>query len=83
MLESRLADTPMDSNVKLDGENSLKFEDKKRCRSLVEKWTYLTIIRLDITFVVCAVSHYIQDLKKIYWEAVYRILRYLKRTIGI
>lgn len=86
ILGSMPVDTPMDPNLKLDEtdekENPM-FEDRKRYRSLVGKLIYLTVTRPDITFAVAAVSQYMQNPRKVHWEAVCRILNYLKKTIGM
>jgi hypothetical protein len=45
LLGARPADTPMDSTVKLDGEQSELFSDVGRYRRLVGKLIYLTVTR--------------------------------------
>ena len=41
---------------------------------------YLTVLRLDITYIVSVVSQFIHDSRKLHWEVICRILRYLKRA---
>ena len=83
MLGSKLADSPMDPNTNLDDEGSPNFEDKRRYRRLVGKLIYLTVTRPDITFAVSAISQYMHNPRKVHWEGVCRILRYLKQSIGM
>ena len=78
LLGARLADTPMDSTVKLDGEHGELFSDVGRYRRLVGKLIYLTITCPDITYAVGVVSQYMHALHQPHYEAIYRILCYLK-----
>ena len=81
MLGSKPCDTPMDLNLKLDSSGSEEFKDKRRFRSLVGKLIYLTVTRLDITFVVGVVSQFMENPKQIHWDAISRVLIYLNGTI--
>ena len=83
MLGSKPCDTPMDSNLKLDSSGSEEFKDKRRFRSLVGKLIYLTVTRPNITFVVGIVSQFMENPKQIHWDAISRVLKYLKGTIGM
>ena len=49
LLGARPANTPMDSIVKLDGEQGKLFSDVGRYRHLLGKLIYLTVTRPDIT----------------------------------
>jgi hypothetical protein len=82
LLGARPADTPMDSTVKLDGEHGELFSDVGQYRRLVWKLIYLTVTRPDITFVVGVVSQYMHAPRQPHYEAIYRILRYLKGAPG-
>jgi len=55
MLKCKSIDSPMDVNTKLLPDQRELLEDAGRYRRLVEKLNYLTVIRPDITFVVCVV----------------------------
>ena len=46
------------------------------------KLIYLTVTRPDITFAVGVVSQFMQNPKQQHWEAVCRILKYLKSAPG-
>ena len=78
LLGTRPVDTPMESTVKLDGERGVPFIDVGCYRRLVGKLICLTVTRLDITYVVGAVSQYMHASRQPHFEAVCRILRYLK-----
>lgn len=52
MLGSKIANTTMDSTIKLGSENNKKIVDRARYQRLVAKLIYLTHTRPDISFVV-------------------------------
>ena len=83
MLAVKLAETPMEQNVDLNGDDSIIFSNKRRYWSLVGKFVYLTITKLDINFLVSAVSQFMEAPEQIHWKAMCRILKYLKGTIGM
>ncbi|RVW82042.1 Retrovirus-related Pol polyprotein from transposon RE2 [Vitis vinifera] len=56
--------------------------DPGRYRRLVGKLNYLTITRPDISFPVSVVSQFLQSPRDNHWDAVIRILRYIKGTPG-
>lgn len=56
--------------------------DKYKHQRLVGRLIYLSHIRPDIAFTVSITSQYICDPRKKHMKAVYRILRYLKGTLG-
>ncbi|RVW46759.1 Retrovirus-related Pol polyprotein from transposon RE2 [Vitis vinifera] len=56
--------------------------DPGRYRRLVGKLNYLTITRPDISFPVSVVSQFLQSPCDSHWDAVIRILRYIKSTPG-
>ncbi|XP_042056507.1 secreted RxLR effector protein 161-like [Salvia splendens] len=57
-------------------------EDKAKYRRLVGKLIYLTVTRLDISFDVGLVSHFLDKPKQVHWDAVIRILQYIKKSPG-
>ena len=79
---SKPVDTPMDSNVKFSKTEGEDFKDAERYRRLVGKLIYLTVTRPDIIFSVGVVNQFMQNPKLSHWEAVCRILRYLKGSPG-
>ncbi|RVW40927.1 Retrovirus-related Pol polyprotein from transposon TNT 1-94 [Vitis vinifera] len=58
------------------------FRRPGRYRRLVGKLNYLTITRPDISFPVSVVSQFLQSPCDSHWDAVIRILRYIKSTPG-
>ncbi|RVW60977.1 Retrovirus-related Pol polyprotein from transposon RE2 [Vitis vinifera] len=82
MLDCKPVDTPMDPNVKLVPGQGEPLGDPGRYRRLVGKLNYLTITRPDISFPVSVVSQFLQSPCDSHWDAVIRILRYIKSTLG-
>ena len=82
MLDCKPVDTPMDPNVKLVPSQGELLRDPGRYRRLVSKLNYLTITRPDISFLVSVVSQFLQSPCDSHWDAVVRILRYIKGTPG-
>ena len=78
----RPVDSPMDPNLKLMADQSEVYPDSKRYRRLVGKLINLTITRPDIFFAVGVVSQFMQNPHVDHWNAVMRILRYVKRAPG-
>ena len=79
---SKPVDTSMDSNIKFSKDDEEDFNDAGWYKRLVGKLIYLTVTRPDITFSVGVVSQFMQNPKLSHWEAVCRILRYLKGAPG-
>nr|CAN78715.1 hypothetical protein VITISV_030863 [Vitis vinifera] len=82
MLDCKPVDIPMDPNVKLVRGQGEPLGDPGRYRQLVGKLNYLTITRPDISFPVSSVSQFLQSPCDSHWDAVIRILRYIKSTPG-
>ncbi|XP_070014867.1 secreted RxLR effector protein 161-like [Nicotiana sylvestris] len=72
----------MDPNVKLVPGQGEPLNDPGRYRRLVGKLNYLTITRSDISFAVSVVSQFLRAPCKDHWNAVIRILRYIKKAPG-
>ncbi|RVW36509.1 Retrovirus-related Pol polyprotein from transposon RE1 [Vitis vinifera] len=58
------------------------FRRPRRYRRLVGKLNYLTITRPNISFPMSVVSQFLQSPCDSHWDAVIRILRYIKSTPG-
>ncbi|RVW14377.1 Retrovirus-related Pol polyprotein from transposon RE1 [Vitis vinifera] len=82
MLDCKPVDTPMDPNVKLIPGQGEPLGDPGKYRRLVGKLNYLTITRPDIYFPVSVVSQFLQSPCDSHWDAIIRILRYIKSTPG-
>nr|XP_025884264.1 uncharacterized protein LOC112940418 [Solanum lycopersicum] len=78
----RPIDTPMDPNVKLLLGQREPVSYLERYRRLVGKLNYLTVTRPDISFLVSVVSQFMTSPCDSHWEAVLRILRYVKLAPG-
>ena len=82
MLDCKPVDTPMDPNVKLVPGQRESLRDSGRYRRLVGKLNYLTITRPYISFMVSVVSQFLQSPCDSHWDALIRILCYIKETLG-
>ena len=74
----RPIDTPMNPNVKLLPRQGEPLSNPERYRRLVGKLNYLTMTRLDFSYPVSVVSQFMISPCDSHWEAVVRILRYIK-----
>ena len=82
MLDCEPVDISMDPNVKLvPGQGELPC-DPGRYQRLVGKLNYLTITRPDISFLVSVVNQFLQSPCDSHWDAMIRILHYIKGTPG-
>nr|KYP40128.1 Retrovirus-related Pol polyprotein from transposon TNT 1-94 [Cajanus cajan] len=82
MTDYRPIDSPMDPNQKLMTDQGEPFREPERYRRLVGKLIYLTITRPDLSFAVGVVSQFMQVPHIDHWNAVLRILRYIKKAPG-
>lgn len=73
-------DTPLETSLKLEPQAGDKLWDQGKYRCIVGKLIYLTVTRPDISFAVSIVSQFMQDPRTTHWQAVMRLLRYLKGT---
>lgn len=72
----------MDPSVQLSMETGELIEDVEMYRRLVGKLMYLTFTRPDITFAVHKLCQFTSAPKQPHMKAVYKVLHYLKGTIG-
>jgi len=82
LLNAKPVGTPMDPSVKLSPDQGEPFSDLERYRSLVGKLNYLTVTRLDIAFAMSTVSQSLNSPCQDHWNAVIRILKYIKSAPG-
>ena len=78
MLDCKPADTPMVQNHGLQIKEGGKPTDRGRYQRLVGKLIYLSHTRPDIAYAVGVVSQFMHAPQEEHWEAVLRIIRYLK-----
>ncbi|XP_023760835.1 uncharacterized mitochondrial protein AtMg00810-like [Lactuca sativa] len=81
LLESKAAPTPLATSDYLVSQGT-SFSDPTYYRSLVGALQYLTITRPDISYVVNQVSQFLHAPTLDHFQAVKRILRYVKGTIS-
>ena len=82
MLGCKPVDTPLDPNNKLEMEEEGPLADKGRYQRLVGKLIYLSRTRPDTGFAISMVSRFMNRPTEKHFEAVFRILQYLKKSLG-
>lgn len=83
-LASKTSSVPMEpSNILCQDSTEPLLDDPLLHRRLVGKLMYLTITRPDITFAVNKLCQYCSAPKPSHLKAAYRVLQYLKGTIGL
>ena len=78
LTDCKPVESPMDPNVKLLPGHEELLADQGKYRRLVGRLNYLTITRLDISFVVSIVGQFLNAPCDAHWEAALRILKYIK-----
>ncbi|XP_042032246.1 uncharacterized mitochondrial protein AtMg00810-like [Salvia splendens] len=73
---------PMGPVKKLQLDSGSLLEDASKYRRLIGRLLYMCITRPDITFVVHKLSQYVSKPCIEHWQAVERVLKYLKGTPG-
>jgi len=73
---------PMDANVAFMPTGSYPFKDPIRYRRLIGRLIYLTITRLEITYVVNILSQFMHEPQKHHFDTARRLLYYLKGALG-
>ena len=81
-MNSKSVDTPMDPNTKLLPYQGKPMWDPEQYRRLVGKLNYLTVTRFDISFIVIVVSQFLNSPCEDHWNAIIRILKYIKGSPG-
>ena len=81
-MNSKFIDTLMDPNVKLLPNQGEPLSNPKKYWRLVEKLNYLTITRPDSSFAVSVVSQFLNSPCEDHWNAVIRIVEYIKGSPG-
>ena len=79
--DSKIVDTPIKYNCRLNSHDGKSLSDATLYRKLVGSLIYLTITRPNISYAVHVVSQFMAAPRSPYYATVLRILRYLKSTI--
>ncbi|CAH9132140.1 unnamed protein product [Cuscuta epithymum] len=82
MLGAKEADTPMSTSVSLHAEPTNAITDATQFRRSLGLLQYLAFTRPDISFAVNKLSQHMHQPQTVHWQAVKRILRYLKGTLN-
>ncbi|CAL2247735.1 unnamed protein product [Prunus armeniaca] len=83
LLDCKPVSTPMTSKGSLSRTNGTLLGDPTPYRQMVGALQYLTMTRPDISYAVQHVSQFMGSPRDVHFEAVKRILRYLKGTLGV
>jgi len=67
--------------VKLSADEGDLVEDTTMYRRIVGSLIYMTIIRLNLSYVVGMVSQFMQTPRKPHLDVMRRILKYIKHTL--
>ena len=82
LTNSKTVDTPVEFNTHLTPSRGKPLSNPSLYRRLVGSLVYLTVTRLDISYVVVhQVSQYLSAPQSTHYAAVLRIIRYLKGTL--
>ena len=81
MAECKPCVTPMEERLKLTKASTAVKVDATLYRSIVGGLRYLIHTRSDIPFAVGYVSRFMEDPKEDHWDAVKRLLCYVKGTV--
>ena len=79
--DSKIVDTPIEYNCRLNSHDGESLSDATLYRQLIGSLIYLTATRPDISYVVHVVSQFMAAPRSPHYATVLRILRYLKGTI--
>jgi len=81
MIEAKPINCPMASSTLLSAFEGDLFSDPTLFRSTIGALQYLCITRLDISFCVNKLAQFMHNPTDLHWQAVKRLLRYLKETV--
>ena len=80
MLDVKPCPTPMCSNTNSSLHDGVALENGSNYRSFVDALLYCIMIRPDIAFAINKVCQFMHHPSYVHWQAIKRILRYLKGT---
>ncbi|XP_061373633.1 uncharacterized mitochondrial protein AtMg00810-like [Gastrolobium bilobum] len=74
--------SPIEQNHRLALDDGPVYENPERYRRLIGKLIYLTITRPDLSYVFHILSQFMHSPRLTHYEAVLRVIRYVKRDPG-
>lgn len=80
MSQAKPLPTPMVTHPPLTLSNDTPFSHPTQYRALVGSLQYLSLTRPDVAFAINRLSQYMQTPTDVHWDALKRLLRYLKGT---
>ncbi|XP_028064838.1 uncharacterized protein LOC114267942 [Camellia sinensis] len=81
LTDTKISDTPIEFNVKLNTTNGVLLDDPTLYRELVSCLVYLTVTRPDLAYAVHVVSQFVFAPRSPHWAALVQILHYLRGII--
>jgi hypothetical protein len=72
---------PLEQNMKLSANEGDLMEDTIMYKCIVGSLIYMTITRLDLSYVVGVMNQFMQTPQKPHLDIVKHILRYIKHTL--
>lgn len=82
LLGCKPTSTPMEHNHKLLSDKGAFYKNPARYRRFVGKLVYLVITRPELSYAVHVLSQVMQHPREAHWDAVVRVIQYLKGTPG-
>ncbi|XP_019240472.1 PREDICTED: uncharacterized protein LOC109220458, partial [Nicotiana attenuata] len=80
-LNQKFTSAEFDKHTGTAGDETLT--DVSEYQRLIGRLIYLTVTRADIVFAVQTLSQFMQEPKKSHWDAVMRVVKYLKHEPGM
>ena len=82
MLQAKPISSPMSNSKSLTAFDGELFPDVTLFCRTIGSLQYLSLTRLDLSFAINRVCQYMHRPTTLHWQAVKRILRYLKHTVS-
>jgi Reverse transcriptase (RNA-dependent DNA polymerase) len=83
MLTAKPCSTPLQAGVQLSKMAGIPLEDPTQYRAILGALQYATFTRPDLTYSVNKVSQFFAQPTDVHWQALKRILRYVKGTLNM
>ncbi|CAL5363984.1 unnamed protein product [Camellia sinensis] len=81
LTDTKVSDTPIELNVKLNSTDGAPLDDLTLYREFVGCLVYLTVTRSNLAYAVHMVSQFVSAPRSTHWAALVRILCYLRGAI--